>query len=188
MVELISSASSIQSFVVRNEWPFCFIGGIAVIRWGEPRFTQDVDLTVYTGFQNEERIIDAFLGSFEHRFEDMRTFALERRVLLLQTPQGFPFDVSLGGLPFEERLMERSTQFAYLPDASLRTCSAEDLVVMKAFAGRDIDWLDVKGVLIKQQTGLDWALIMRELEPLAEWKEDPSILPKLHEIRDSVAA
>jgi len=29
---------------------FCFIGGIGVQGWGEPRFTHDADLALWTGF------------------------------------------------------------------------------------------------------------------------------------------
>ena len=41
---------------------FCFIGGIAVQRWGKPRMTADVDLTVVTGFGGEEPYVDALLA------------------------------------------------------------------------------------------------------------------------------
>jgi len=36
------------------------------------------------------------------------------------------------------------------------TAAAEDLVVMKSFAGRDQDWIDVRGILLKQGGTLDW--------------------------------
>jgi len=46
-----------------------FIGALAVIRWGEPRLTQDVDLTILTGFGGEARYIDALLQRFTGRRE-----------------------------------------------------------------------------------------------------------------------
>ncbi len=61
----------------------------------------------------------------------------------------------------------------------LRTCSAEDLVVYKAFAGRGNDWFDIDGVLMRQGTKLDTKLIIRELTPLAELKEQPEIVNEL---------
>lgn len=36
---------------------FCFIGGLALLRWGEPRTTRDTNLTLLTGFGGEERFI-----------------------------------------------------------------------------------------------------------------------------------
>jgi hypothetical protein len=57
----------------------------------------------------------------------------------------------------------------------LRTCSAEDLVVMKVFAGRDKDWADVTSVLERRGGELDLALIRRELQPLLAAKEAPEL-------------
>ena len=41
---VLAAADEVQRFCHQRDWRFCFIGGIAVQRWGEPRFTQDVDL------------------------------------------------------------------------------------------------------------------------------------------------
>ena len=55
----------------------------------------------------------------------------------------------------------------------LVTCSAQDLVVLKAFADRMQDWLDIEGVIVRQGTNLDRSLVLHELGPLLELKEDP---------------
>ena len=34
---LLDAAGEIQTFCEQNRWPFCFIGGIAVLHWGEAR-------------------------------------------------------------------------------------------------------------------------------------------------------
>ena len=53
----------------------------------------------------------------------------------------------------------------FLPGVSLLTCSAEDLIVLKAFADRDQDWLDIEGILFRQKGLLDWDYILTELTP-----------------------
>ncbi len=58
---VLAAAGEVQNFCQQREWRFCFIGGIAVQRWGNPRFTQDVDLTVLTGFGHEAAFTDALL-------------------------------------------------------------------------------------------------------------------------------
>ncbi len=132
-----------------------------------------------TGFGLEEPYVDELLLHFEARHGGAREFALKQRVLLLRTAQGVPVDVALAGLPLEERVIERSSMW-HLDDAhELRTCSAEDLVVYKAFAGRGIDWFDIDGVLMRQGTKLDTKLIIRELTPLAELKEQLEIVDEL---------
>lgn len=43
-------ALELQRFFVGNKWDFSFIGGIVLQRWGEPRLTVDIDVTLLTGF------------------------------------------------------------------------------------------------------------------------------------------
>ncbi|MFN2334142.1 MAG: hypothetical protein ABR550_06925 [Wenzhouxiangellaceae bacterium] len=61
----------------------------------------------------------------------------------------------------------------------LRTCSAEDLLVMKAFAARDKDWADVTSVLERQGSRLDLDFVREQLQPLAAAKDEPEILEQL---------
>jgi len=88
-------------------------------------------------------------------------------------------DVSLGAMPFEERLIARASRFRFAPDVELLTCTAEDLIVLKSFANREKDWLDVEGVILRQSGRLDIPLIWRELDPLVELKEEPEIAHRL---------
>ena len=169
MNPIFRAAADVQRFCDTQGWRFCFIGALAVIRWGEPRLTQDVDLTILTGFGGEDRYIDALLRRFKGRRDDARTFALRYRVVLLESG-AIPVDVALGAMPFEEHAVERATAWLLPDGTSIRTCSAEDLIVFKAFAGRDKDWLDVEGIIVRQAPRLDTELIMEELGPLLDLK------------------
>lgn len=183
MIEVIRAASEIQTLCVAQKWRFCFIGGLALQRWGEPRETVDVDLTLLTGFGGEEHYISFLLERFEPRIEGALQFALHNRVLLLRAQSGVGLDVALGALPFEESVVGRSTLFSYPGDQSLRTCSAEDLIVLKAFAARPKDWIDVEGVIIRQSGKLDWDYVRGHLAPLAELKGQPDIVDDLERRR-----
>ena len=90
---------------------YCVIGGVAVQRWGEPRQTVIVDATLLTGLGNEEFALRQLLSLFSSRTEDPYEFAMQNRILLLQSPQGTNIDLSFGALPFEERLVERSSEW-----------------------------------------------------------------------------
>lgn len=172
MIPILAAAEEIQSFCRARGWRFCFIGGLANLRWGEPRLTRDVDLTLLTGFGSEATYVDELLAAFSARLADARAFALRHRVLLLASARGVPIDLSLGAMPFERAAVERATEHAFGEGQPLATCSAEDLIVFKAFAGRERDWGDLEGILARQGTRLDRELIWRELEPLLELKED----------------
>jgi len=186
MTRLVQIAAEVQGFLDGKSWQNCIIGGIAVQRWGEPRLTEDVDLTLLTGFGGEEPYITALLERYRARIDSPGEFALAHRVVLLKTADGIGIDIALGGLPFEQRLIARSTWFEFASGERVRTCSAEDLIVMKAVAGRDQDWLDIKGVLIRQREELDWNTLVSELRPLAELKEAPEIIARLETLRGSV--
>lgn len=179
MNDVIKAAAELQAVCVAEGWRFCFIGGIAVLRWGEPRETVDVDLTLLTGFGDEAPFINRLLREFPGRIADADEFARRNRVLLLRTSRGVGLDVALGGLPFEERMIERSSLFDYPLATTLRTCSAEDLIVLKAFAGRAQDWADIERVIVRQTGNLDWSYILEQLGPLVELKGEPEILERL---------
>ena len=179
MNNVFQAASELQEVCQSNHWKFCFIGGLALQRWGEPRETVDVDLSLFAGFGNEPEFIEVLLKHFEARIPDAASFARDRRVLLLQSRRGVGLDVALAALPYEELMIQRSSYFDYPPGLSLRTCSAEDLIVLKAFAGRLRDWADIEGVIVRQTGKLDWGYIREQLRPLAELKEAPEILDQL---------
>jgi hypothetical protein len=166
---LYSAAAEVQAVCRDHGWPFCFIGGLAVIRWGEPRLTRDVDLTILAGPGLEEPVIDGLLGQFASRLDDARDFAIANRVIMLTASNGVPVNVALGALEFEERCVRRASAWD-AGEVAMLTCSAEDLIVHKAFAGRAQDWADVAGVMTRRRGSLGAGQILAELAPLVELK------------------
>jgi hypothetical protein len=187
MKDLFQAALSFQIFIQSKGWSFCFIGGIALQRWGEPRLTLDIDVSLLTDFKDDAYYIDQILQHFTPRLTDARTFALDHRVLLVKTIDEIAIDVSLAGIPYERDIIRRSSLYEFDKNLSLLTCGAEDLIVMKAFADRDKDWGDAAGIVMRQGDRLDWGLIWKNLKPLCEVKENPDILKYLEKIREGYA-
>lgn len=183
---LFHAALDVEQFMRQQKWRFCLIGGLAVVRWGQPRATQDVDFSLLTGFGGEQEYVDRLLARFPGRVPDARKFSLQHRVLLAQTAEGVPLDIALAGFPFEEKMIERASEFTFAEGVSLTTASAEDLLVLKAFAGREQDWVDVRGIIVRQQDRLDWDYIRAELAILSELKEDADALQRLETIRQEL--
>jgi hypothetical protein len=183
MTDLFETAQQLQAFCDGRGWQSCFIGGVAVQRWGEPRVTRDVDLTLLAGFGSEDAFIDPLLTAFSARITNAREFAQRHRVLLLKSQGGVGMDISLGALPFEESVVRRATTFAFGLGLEIRTCSAEDLIVLKLFAFRPLDIHDVESVVLRNNGQLDWPYIEDQLRPLAEAKEQPAILQMLARLR-----
>jgi hypothetical protein len=183
MNALLEAAAEIQYFLRHAGEKFCFIGGVALQRWGEPRFTRDVDLTVLCPYGAEAGPVERLISAFSPRIPDAQTFAQQNRVVLLQSASGIPLDIALGAIPFEERCVARATEFD-MGGARLLTCSAEDLLVLKAFAARDRDWADIESIAARQSRQLDWPLIFKEFAPLAELREGSQATTRLNVLRD----
>ena len=181
MIELFEVAATVQAFCEREGLDFCFIGGLALQRYGEARVTRDVDLAVLAGFGGEERVARLFLQEFSPRIPDALEFAIANRVLLVEV-SGVGVDVSLAALPFEEEMVARATKFAFIAGQALLLCTAEDLIILKSFAARPQDWIDVQNV-ITRQASLDWDYILPRLTELADLKEEPQLVSRLLALR-----
>lgn len=181
---LWQTAVELQRYLDSIDHRVCFIGGIVVQRWGQPRVTGDVDATILVTFGMELRIATEVLKRYQSRIDDPLPFAIQARILLLKDLAGNKIDLSLGGMPYEERMLERATEWSIPGHGRIRTCCAEDLIVLKAFADRPQDWIDVENIIIRQTDRLDRQLILDELTMLAELKEEPEILDQLNHLFD----
>lgn len=185
MSTVLETAFEVQEFLSSTGQRFCIIGGIAVPRWGEQRATRDVDVTLLCRLGDEPAAIDRLLSRFQARMEGAREFALRNRVLLLSSG-GVGIDLSLGALPYEERCFGRASDWR-IANRVLRTCSAEDLIVLKSFAARPQDWIDVESVVVRQRNKLDWNLVYSELEELSALKEGPDAMGALKAMQKRLA-
>lgn len=184
--ELVQAAVRLQTLWLQHDFEFCFIGGLAVQHWGEPRQTGDVDATIWTDFGNERPVIDRLLEDLSPRIEDAGGFAMMHRVLLVQEPGGIDTDISLAAFPLERDVIARSELVQLHPlHPKIRLCGASDLVILKAFANRPRDWQDIRGILIRSPSQIDWPRILQETTLLAELKEEPEILTQLNALATS---
>lgn len=154
----------------------CLIGGMVVPRWGEPRATTDVDISVLAPYGEEAAAIDVLLRRFAARAPGAREFALANRVVLLRADNGVQVDVSLAAFQFELEALDAASDWELLPGVVVRTCSAEHLVVYKLVAARTRDLLDVETIVRRQAERLDVDTIRRWGAIFAELKEDPDLL------------
>ncbi len=184
--QLCDAAVRVQEFWMRQGIEFCFIGGLAVNHWGETRMTQDIDASVSADFGSERIIIGKLLEDIAPRIADAADFAEIHRVVLGQEPGGVPIDISLAALPYELQVIERAEWVELLPGKSIRLCTPGDLITLKAFANRPLDWRDIRGVIIRNNRLLDWPQIESDLGMLTELREEPEILTQLIDLRQEL--
>jgi hypothetical protein len=101
---------SLQKLISRFDQRGVVIGGIAASVLGQARFTEDLDAMFLLSMQDITRFLnEAKQEGIEPRIENAAEFAKKSRVLLLKhTVTDTNIDISLGILPFEQEVVERS--------------------------------------------------------------------------------
>lgn len=158
------------------------IGGIAASLLGQPRLTRDVDLLVVTDDSEWGDLVAAGAEfGLACRIPNALDFARESRVLLLQHSQTrIPVDVTLGSLDFEREVIQRSKNVK-LGRLQVPVPSPEDLIVLKAVAQRDQDFLDIERVL-QAQAKLDLSRIREKVGEFAALLEQPDIVEHVEKL------
>jgi predicted nucleotidyltransferase len=130
--------------------PYMIIGGQAVLLYGEPRLTKDIDITLGVGVEELPVIKDALraLGlSIEP--DDVDTFVKDTMVLpAVDKKSGIRVDFVFSFSPFERAAIERAKEVRF-DEVPVRFASLEDLVIHKMVAGRARDIEDVRAILLK---------------------------------------
>jgi hypothetical protein len=175
MNEQEEAAWELHLFLTDLGVSYAIIGGMATQYWGEPRFTQDVDVTVIAPPEESAQVIQQIVERFSARIPDAATFARRNRVILVRASNGCPLDISLGLPGYEASVMHRAADYDLEPDKRVHICSPEDLIIHKAVAGRPQDVRDIEGVIYRQRQALDVSYLRCWLNAFADVLADPEI-------------
>lgn len=162
--------------------PQAIIGGVAVALVAQARTTHDIDAVIWLDLdRTEEFILSGANYGFVPRLSDVVDFARTNRVILLRhRPTGISIDLSCGALPFESELIKRATTLN-VGNVSLRVATPEDLVILKAVAGRPRDLADIESI-VNIHPRLDIARIYHWVQEFAEALESPEMVEDLNRI------
>lgn len=163
-VELLRVLSGVLGALGASWYLF---GAQAVIIWGRPRLTADVDVTVRLIPEDADRLVAAMeKAGFRLRVSRAGDFVERTRVLpFVHAPTNLLLDVVLAGPGLEEMFLGRAITVD-IGGVSVPVISPEDLIVTKVLAGRPKDLEDVHGVLLERLDRLDLATIRQTLDLL----------------------
>jgi hypothetical protein len=136
---------------------YALVGGLAASLRGQPRVTADVDLVIAADVDHALALAQS-LGTtaFKPLFEPINDVIETAFILPLRhRTTGVKVDCALGLSGFEQRLLERAETLP-LSGRPFPVAAAEELLVMKALAGRPQDIQDIQGILVAQGDRLDW--------------------------------
>jgi len=144
-------------------------GAQAVVLWGRPRLTADIDVTVRMDPEEPELLVRALEASgFSLRIGNTPEFVRLTRVLpFVHATSGMPMDVVLAGPGLEELFLSRAVPVT-IGNLVVPVISPEDLVATKILAGRPKDIEDVRGILRERLSTLDLESIRSTLALLEE--------------------
>ncbi|MFC1595524.1 nucleotidyl transferase AbiEii/AbiGii toxin family protein [Gemmatimonadota bacterium] len=163
-----------------EDLPFMLIGGQAVLLHGQPRLTEDIDITLGVSPEALPTVLKACqVAQLEILPEDPASFVGETYVLpAVDQASAIRLDLIFSDLPYERQAIERAVMVD-LSDVPIPFASAEDLILHKLFSGRPRDIEDVRGVIRLRGRALDW-------EYLEQWAEEFSTLPGREHLLDQV--
>ena len=151
---------------------------------GHLRFTYDIDIKVLVPNMNDEEVRAALRRAFP---QPARQHAPTNPFIVAVTLDETIVDFLLTLPGYEEQIIERAV-LRKLNGFSAWICSAEDLIIQKASAGRGKDWPDVEALLIEQRGKLDEAYIEDWLAQFAEALEKPEMLTEYLRLQAKVKA
>src|SRR5690349_16703625 len=176
----LASIYEVAQTIERARVRYAFIGGVAVLAWGVPRATFDLDVaatvpgdgvrTLLASFSDRGYVVDdVFAGGYRDRLAGMQK-------IHVQIPAGsslMTVVVFLKSTPFLKSVLERRTAVE-LGLGSVFVCTAADLLLFKLVAYRFKDRADIENVLTVQG--------VPEREYLEAWAEKLGVRERLAEV------
>src|SRR5208283_335358 len=123
--------------------PYMVIGGQAVLIYGEPRLTRDIDITLGVGPEHLADVLElAWASGWRVLVEKPDEFVQRTMVLPLDDPQsGIRIDLIFSFSPYEREAMDRVRRVS-IGKSTVRFAAPEDVIVHKITAGRPRDLED----------------------------------------------
>jgi len=169
------------SNALRNEeLPFMLIGGQAVLLHGQPRLTEDIDITLGVSPKALPSVLTACQeADLDILPDDPADFVVDTYVLPAVDPaSSIRIDLIFSDLPYEQQAIERAVMVE-LSDVPIPFASAEDLILHKLFSARPRDIEDIRGVVRIRGEVLDWDYI-------EQWAGEFAVIPGRQDILDQL--
>jgi predicted nucleotidyltransferase len=147
---------------LNNNIPYMVIGGQAVLLYGEPRLTKDIDITLGIGIDGLKNI-NSIIQKLNLKALVNEGFVQKTMVLLaIDEKTGIRIDFIFSFSLYEKQAIKRAPDIKF-GNTIVKFASLEDVVIHKIIAGRARDIEDVKSIILKN-SDYDTKYIVRWLE------------------------
>lgn len=144
---------------------YAFVGGIAVLAWGQPRATMDVDALIRFETDQAEAFTEAAArqGLQVSKADLLDAAAEGTHVTAFDTQSAFHVDVKIAASDEERAEIEDAVDVEF-EGGRLRIVRAEETVAFKLKFGSEQDLADARSILARREGKLD----VKRLEALAQ--------------------
>lgn len=126
------------------------IGGQAVLLYGEPRLTKDIDITLDMGIEGYPKVREVIENLFFKILVDNPEEFIKKTMVLptIEEKSSIRIDFIFSFTPYEKQAIGNAINVK-INDKVVKFASLEDVVIHKIIAGRARDIEDVKTILLK---------------------------------------
>jgi hypothetical protein len=134
----------------KNFLPYMIVGGQAVLLYGEPRLTRDIDITLGVSIDKLDELLNTIkeIGLIPLP-ENIESFVEKTFVLPVKDKSTkIRVDFIFSQTSYEKQAIDRANKIE-IKSKTVRFASLEDIIIHKIFAGRPRDLEDVRSILLK---------------------------------------
>jgi predicted nucleotidyltransferase len=151
-MELKELIKNLARALKKNRIKYMIIGGQAVLIYGEPRMTIDIDITIgldINGLEKLKKIIKEL--NLKIIPKNYKKFLEETMVLpTIDEKTKIRIDFIFSFSNYEKEALKRVKKIK-VDEVKVNYASIEDLIIHKIIAGREKDLEDVKSILLKNK-------------------------------------
>lgn len=143
---IAKTASSLK----KHRIPYMIIGGQAVLLYGVPRLTKDIDITLGVSIEELRLVINAAKSAGLKIVPENVEIFVKKTFVLPATDKktGIRVDFIFSFTPYEKQAIKRA-KTKLLSRTRVRFATVEDVIIHKIFSGRSRDLEDVRAMLLK---------------------------------------
>ncbi|MCM8830020.1 MAG: nucleotidyl transferase AbiEii/AbiGii toxin family protein [Candidatus Omnitrophica bacterium] len=134
----------------KKQVPYMVIGGQAVLLYGEPRLTKDIDITLGLGIEGLEKVMQIVEKiSLRILVDNPEQFVKKTMVLpVIDDKTGIRVDFIFSYSQYEKQAITRAVEVKF-GRTGVKFATLEDVIIHKIIAGRARDIEDIKAILLK---------------------------------------
>ena len=169
--KLIEALKEAVCFLDKNNYRYVLVGGLANTFWGMVRATRDIDLKVLIEEGKYKKFREKAYEEFKARSIPQETPLIVS--VLASNSVGIDFLMTIPG--YDIIVFDRAVQ-STINNLKIWLCSLEDLIIYKAIANREKDWLDIERMLSEHIDKIDLNYVKKWLSQFVDALEKPEIL------------